>query len=346
MLGHILLDGGHGQRTGRLDDAAGVDKNVLDGGADGVGVYRHELVDQFAADAKGLHPHQLDGGAVRKQADIRQRDAFVRRHRLHHGVRVIHLHPDDLDLGAQRLDVIGHTGNQPATTDGNKHRVQSLRAQRLQLAQDFHRNRALAGDHVRVVKRMDKRQAMLFLQGDRVGVSVRVAVAVQHHFPLQRLDRVNLELRGGGGHHHHSPAAQLLCAERHALGVVASRCANHPFFKLCRRQVRHFVVSPAQFEAEHRLRVLTLEQHGVAQAVAQCSGGLQCRLDSDVVHPCREDFFEVISRGKTFRNTVGQRASCFHSGFWGGCHAIPVALNDKGPKKGPSHATWACKSTL
>jgi hypothetical protein len=45
---------GDGQRAGRLDDAARVDEHVLDGGADGVGVDQHELVDQLAGDAEGL----------------------------------------------------------------------------------------------------------------------------------------------------------------------------------------------------------------------------------------------------------------------------------------------------
>ena len=42
----------------------------------------------------------------------------------------------------------------------------------LVLAQHFHGNGALAGDHIRVVKRVHKGQALLLLQLQRVAVGV------------------------------------------------------------------------------------------------------------------------------------------------------------------------------
>jgi hypothetical protein len=69
--------------------------------------------------------------------------------------------------------------------------------------------------------------------------------------------------------------AELVRAQRHALGVVAGRGANHALFELLRRQVRHLVVGAAQLEAEDGLLVFALEQHLVVQAPAQVFGGLQ-----------------------------------------------------------------------
>jgi len=54
-------------------------KHVLDGGAHGVGVDRHEVIDQLARDAEGFFADQLDGGAVGEQAHIGQGDALVPR---------------------------------------------------------------------------------------------------------------------------------------------------------------------------------------------------------------------------------------------------------------------------
>ena len=99
VLFDVLLDRGHRERAGRLDDAARVDEHVLDAGADRIGVDRDELVHQLAGDAEGLLADQLDGGAVGEQADVGQRHALVRRDRLHHRVGVVHLHADHLDLG-------------------------------------------------------------------------------------------------------------------------------------------------------------------------------------------------------------------------------------------------------
>ena len=64
VFGHVLLDGGHRQRTGRLNNAARVDKNIFDGGAHRVGVHGHEFIHQLAADAKGFLAHQLDRRTV------------------------------------------------------------------------------------------------------------------------------------------------------------------------------------------------------------------------------------------------------------------------------------------
>ena len=111
-------------------------------------------------DAEGFLAHQLDGRAVGEQADVGQRHALVGGDRLHHGVGVVHLHADHLDLGAHRLDVVGHARDQAAAADGDEHRVQRA----LVLAQDFHRDGALAGDHVRVVERVHEGQALLLLQ--------------------------------------------------------------------------------------------------------------------------------------------------------------------------------------
>ena len=129
----------------------------------------------------------------------------------------------------------------------------------LVLAQHFHGDSALAGNHIRVVKRVHKGQALFFLQGGGVRVGVRVALAKQHHLATKAAHGVNLDLRRGGWHHDHGAAAQALRAQRHALRVVAGRGANDAFFKLRRRQVRHLVVGAAQLETAHRLLVFALE---------------------------------------------------------------------------------------
>ncbi|OQB99569.1 MAG: hypothetical protein BWX79_03099 [Alphaproteobacteria bacterium ADurb.Bin100] len=108
VRGHVLLDRRHRQRTGRLDDAARVDEDVLDGRAYSVGVHGHEFVHQPAGHAEGLFAHQLDGRTVGEQTHIGERHAFPGRHRADHGVRIVHLHADDADAGIHRLDVVGH----------------------------------------------------------------------------------------------------------------------------------------------------------------------------------------------------------------------------------------------
>ena len=125
VCGNVFFDGGHRQGACGLDDAAGVYKHVFDGGANGIGIDGHEFVHQLAADAKGFFADQLDGGAIGKQTHIAQRDTFFGADRLHHGVGIVHLHANDLDLGPHGLDVVGHTRDQAAAADGDKHRIKS-----------------------------------------------------------------------------------------------------------------------------------------------------------------------------------------------------------------------------
>ena len=219
----------------------------------------------------------------------------MRRYRLDHRVRVIHLHANHLDIRPNGLDVVGHAGYQPAAADSDKHRVKLAPAHTLDLPQDFHGNRALAGDHVRVVKGVHKGQSLFFLQHGGVQVSVRVTVAVQQHLAAQGAHCVHLELRRGGGHDNDCARAQLVGAQCNALRMVAGRGTDHAFFELRCAQVCHLVVSAAQLEAEHRLLVFTLEQDGVFQAHAQVFGRLQSRLDRHVIDAGREDFFQVVS---------------------------------------------------
>ena len=164
----------------------------------------------------------------------------------------------------------------------------------MQLAEHFHGNRALARNHIRVVKGVDKGHALLFLQLDRVLVGVRIAVTCQHHFTAQRSHGIHLHLGRGRRHHDHGTAAQLFRPQRHTLRMVACRGTDHALGQLLLREIGHLVVGPAQLEAEHRLLVFTLEQNLVVQAAAQIPGGFQIRLNRHVVHACIQDFCQVI----------------------------------------------------
>ena len=229
---------------------------------------------------------------------------------MHEGVRVVHLHADHLDLRSHRLDVVGHARNQSATAYGHKHGIETVRAETLQLAQYLHRNRALAGNHVRVVKRVHKGQTLLFFQRCGVRVGVRVAVAKEHDLTAKVTDCVNLDLRCGGRHHDDGARAQFVRAQGHPLCMVAGGGADHAFFQLLRRQMCHPVVGATQLEAVHRLLVLAFEQHAVVQASAQGAGRLQRRLDGNVIDACRQDLFQVVGGGQVMGLHGSAMISC------------------------------------
>ena len=292
----ILLDRRHRQSPRGLHDAARIGEHILDRRADRIGVHLNELIHQMPGHAKRFLAHQLHRRAIGEQPHIRQSHALFRPHRLQHGIRVVHLHANDLPLGPHRLDVIGHTRDQPPAANRHKHRIERP----LMLAQHLHGNRALPSDHLRVVKRVDKGQALLLFNQQSMLVRIRVALAMQHHFAAQIFHRINLDLRRRRRHHDHGARAQLACAQRHALRMVACRRTNHAFLQLLTAQMRHLVVGAAQLEAEHRLLVFALQEHFVVQAARQGLGGRQIRLHRHIVDARIENFGEIVRRSERF----------------------------------------------
>ena len=83
--------------------------------------------------------------------------------------------PMTRDVGLARLDDGADAGEQAAAADRHDDRLHARR-----LLEDLERHRALAGHHVRVVERMDEREAVA--RGERLGLRARVGQvgAVQH----------------------------------------------------------------------------------------------------------------------------------------------------------------------
>jgi hypothetical protein len=162
------------------------------------------------------------------------------------------------------------------------------------LAQDLHRDGALARDHFRVVVGMDESEPAPAAQRPRVDVGLVVGIAAQHHGRSARLDRRDLDLGRGDRHHDGGAAAEPPGGERHALRVVAGGSGDDAALQRRRGELRHLVVGAAQLEREHRLQVLALEQDARAGARGKLRRGLERRLDRDVVDARGEYALQVV----------------------------------------------------
>ncbi|MCY1520347.1 hypothetical protein D9M68_551220 [compost metagenome] len=228
--------------------------------------------------------------AVGEQPDLRQHHPLAGGHGRLQAVGVVRLDADHLDLRAQVLHVGGDARHQAAAANRHEDGVQRAAV----LAEDFHGHGALPGDHVRVVIGRHEGQALLRRQLQRVGQGVGEGIAVQHHLAATGTHAVDLELRGGARHHDGRFDAQLPRRQRQALGMVAGRCGDHAPRALFRAQLHHTVVGTTDLEGVDRLQVLALEQHLVAQPLAELAGGLQGRFDGHVVHWRGEDLAHVV----------------------------------------------------
>ncbi len=244
----------------------------------------------MAAHFKGVMADLRDRHAIGKQPDLAQHHALPGGHRRLQAVGVVRLDANDLDLRAQVFHIRRDTGNQTAATDRNKDRIQLARL----LTKNLHRHRALPGDGVGVVIRMDVDEALFVDQLQRVSQRFREGIAVQHHCCSSGAHTLDLDLRRGARHDDGRLDAQLTRRQCQALGMITRRCRHHAPCSLLCGQLRELVVRPANLEREHRLQVFALEQHLIAQPFGQLASALQRRFDGNVVDAGGEDFARVI----------------------------------------------------
>ncbi len=250
---------------------------------------QQHLVDVLLRQPEGLLADAAHGHAVREDADALERHALPGAQRIVHARGVFRLDADDAHQRIERLDVGRDAGDQPTAADRDEDRI----GRRRHLAQDFHADRALPGDDVGVVERMDERQLALRCDDQRVLVGVVEVVAVQHYVAAEVEHGLDLDVRRGLRHHDHRGDAPALRGQRDALRVVARRRADHAALRRLIVEVRDLVVGPAQLEREDRLQVLALEEDGIAEPPAEAWRGLERGFDGDVVYARLEDAFDV-----------------------------------------------------
>ena len=141
---------------------------------------------------------------------------------------------------------------------------------------------------------MHEGQAFFFLQLGGVGQGVVEAVAVQHHLAAALAHGFHLDLRGGARHHDHRAHAHGAGRQGQALGVVAGGRADHAAGALLVAEAGQLVVGATQLEGEHRLQILALEQHAVADASGDQRGRMDGRFQRHVVDAGLENPFYVL----------------------------------------------------
>ena len=227
----------------------------------------------------GLLANGAHGDAVGEQTHLVQLHRTPRLQRRVHGGRVFRLHADDLDARPERLDVGRDAGDQAAATDGHEDGVHPVAV----LAQDLEPDRALAGDHVGVLEGMDEDQTVALRHG--MGPRERLVDGnpVQDDVPTEPRDGVGFDSRRRGGHDDDGSQTQRGRRERHALGVIARRRADHAVAAHVLVEVGDLVVRAPDLEREDRLQVLALQQHVVADLLGQQIHPLEGSLPGHVV---------------------------------------------------------------
>ena len=138
--------------------------------------------------------------------------ALVPQIRVHGG----RLNAVDLHLRFELLDRIGNTRYESAASD-RYHDGVHIR----QLIQYLQSYRSLAGDHVRIIKRVDESRARLIAEAACVRVCVIIGSLYQAHLSAQGLCSLHLADRSSVRHADNALRTHTCRSQSHALRVIA-----------------------------------------------------------------------------------------------------------------------------
>ena len=229
--------------------------------------HRDDVVDPAPHDLERAHAGTLDRDAVGDGDRRRHEDRLAALDAPHHRRHGGGLHADHLDLGAQRLHRGGDAGDHAAASDRDDHHVEVGH-----LLEQLETDRALPGDHMVVVERVNEGEAALGL--DLAGVRVRriEVVAVEDHLGAQLARVGDLDERRPFGHHDDARDAQPRGMERNRLCVIAGRGRDGAARALLGAQREEAIEGPALLEGARHLQVLELEVGHRARAAREVLG--------------------------------------------------------------------------
>ncbi len=157
------------------------------------------------------------------------------------------------------------------------------------LAGDLQPHRALAGDDVGIVERVDEDRAGLVFQLSRMSIGGVETVAMQHDVAAQRADGGDLDARRGGRHDDGGGRVATRRRQGHALRVIAGRGADDPSRQFAFGHAGDLVVGAADLEREDGLQVLALQEDGPLQPRRQATQGIERGLLRHVIDAGGQD---------------------------------------------------------
>ena len=114
-----------------------------------------------------------------------------------HRIRIDRLNADHANLRHDGFHISSDAGNKPAASDGHEDGCQVARM----LPHDFVRDRALTGNHQRIIKRMHEREPTVLCKVITMKLRLRIVIAHKDNLRIERLDRFHFDIRCGFGHH-------------------------------------------------------------------------------------------------------------------------------------------------
>ena len=254
---------------------------------------QHDVVHQIADELVGERAGERRREAVGDRRDPLERHGLARCERARERRSTLGLDPDDAHAGAQVAQRDRGAADQPAAADRDDDRADVR-----DVVDDLEPERPLAGEHERVVERVDQDHAALVAHPEHLLEGLERRVAQPQRLGAVGLRGVELQLRGGLPGHHHGRGAGERRGVGDGLRVVARRDGDHAARVLVRRQRRDAVVRAARLERAGDLEELELEPQVVdagrlAERARRLDGRVPDRRRSEQRARCEQ----IVVRG-------------------------------------------------
>ena len=210
-----------------------------------------------------------------------------------HAGRFLRLDADDADFRAQELDEAGNSRGQAAAADRHIDGADGAGM----LAQQFEPDRALTGNDIGIIERVDEDITMPFGKARRMGAGGVEAVAEQDDLAAKATHGIDLDGGRRGRHDHHGADTQPRSGEGDTLGVIAGRGADDAAGALLGGEVGDAVMGAANLEGKDRLHVLALDQHIAPEAGGEQFHGLERGLLGNLIDGRGQDLADIIGHG-------------------------------------------------
>ena len=230
---------------------------------------------------------------------------FSRMKRRGHACNLRRFHTDHLDLGIQHLCKCSYAGDQAAAPHRHKDIVN-----RRKFLDDFHGDRALAGRHIQIIKRMNECIAFLLSQLTCISIGIIINVTVEDNFRTVAFCPVHLYQRRNCRHNDHSLTAEFLGSKCHALGMISCRSSDQPAPSFFISHSADLIVSAPDFISPGMLHVFRLQIYLPACLLAQIFAAYQFRRICNLLYKLA-GFFKFLQ--------------CHHSYHPLSCCLIPIS---------------------
>ncbi len=237
-------------------------------------LHRNDIIQILADIGENCGSRRFHGRAVRNRINAVKCGYFPGLYGRLHTICTRRFHADNLNFGIQQLGKRRNARRQSAAANGNQNIIHER-----QFFDNFHRNRALTGRHLQIIKGMDKGITFFFRKLIRICTGFIINVTVQNNFRSVAFRSVDLDERRRRRHNDGRLNVVAFGRIGNTLRMISRGSRNQPSLSLFLRKRAHLIISAPQFIGSGKLHIFRLQIYFVpclrAEIIAEHQFGLR-----------------------------------------------------------------------